>query len=131
MKIRMMGNSVRLRIGRSEFMRFLAGGRIEETVRFAAAPQAGFTYALELSAPGSTATTVRYAPGDLVVMVTPEQVRLWREEDQVGIYTKVDFGANQALQIIVEKDFACLHGNGGENADAFPNPDLTTNCPIG
>ncbi len=131
MKIRMKGDSVRLRVGRAELARFLADGRIEETVRLAAAPEAGFTYALELSAPGSAAVTVRYAPSNLAVVVTPEQVGDWRKEDQVGIYAQVDIGANQTLEIAIEKDFACVHGNESENADSFPNPSLTTNCPVG
>jgi hypothetical protein len=131
MKIRMKGNSVRLRVGRAELARFLADGRIEETVHFAATPEAGFTYALEVSAPGSTAATVRYAPRHLAVLVTPEQVGQWRKDDQVGIYTEVDIGANQALEIAIEKDFACVHGSESENADSFANPNLTTNCPVG
>jgi hypothetical protein len=131
MKIRMVGNSVRLRVGRAELARFLADGRIEETVRFAATPEAAFTYALEVSAPGSTAATVRYAPCHLAVLVTPEQVGDWRKEDQVGIYTQIDIGAREALEIAIEKDFACVHGSESENADSFPNPNLTTDCPVG
>lgn len=131
MKIRMMGNSVRLRVGRAELARFLADGRIEETVRFAASPEAGFTYALEVSAPGSTAATVRYAPRHLAVQITPEQVDHWRKEDEVGVYTEVDIGAGQALEIAIEKDFACVHGSESENADSFPNPNLTIDSPVG
>jgi Family of unknown function (DUF7009) len=131
MKIRMVGNSVRLRVGRDELARFLADGHIEETVRFAATPDAGFTYSLEVSAPESAAATVRYAPSNLAVVVTPEQVGHWGKEDQVGIYTQVDIGAHEALEIAIEKDFACMHGSESENADSFPNPNRTTDCPIG
>jgi len=131
MKIRMTGNSVRLRVSRSELAHFLADGRIQETIRFGAAPEASFTYALETSAPGSAAATVRYAPCNLAVVLAPEQVRLWREESQTGIYAQVDIGANRALEVIVEKDFACLHRAGGENADSFPNPNLTANSAAG
>lgn len=131
MKIRMVGNSVRLRVGRGELARFLADGRIEETVRFAATPEAAFTYSLEVSAPATTAASVRYAPSNLAVLVTPEQVRHWRKEDEVGIYTQVDIGAGQALEIAIEKDFACVHGSESENADSFPNPNLTTDLLIG
>lgn len=129
MKIRMKENSVRLRVGRTELARFLEDGRIEETVRFAPEPEASFTYALELSAPGIRAAAVRNAPRHLAVAVTPEQVRLWRKDDEVGIYSRVDIGEGRTLEIIVEKDFACLDASDSENADTFPNPNRAVICP--
>jgi hypothetical protein len=85
MKLRMKANSVRLRVGRSEFARLLQEGHIEETIRFAPAPNATFTWVLELGSPESAAAIVRYAPRDLVVALTFEQLGLWREADQVGV----------------------------------------------
>ncbi|HEX4064757.1 MAG TPA: hypothetical protein VHZ09_01950 [Acidobacteriaceae bacterium] len=127
MKIRMNGNSLRLRVGRSELAQFLKEGRLEETIRFAATPEARFTWALEAGSPDDAATTVRYASCAVAIVVTAEQLRLWRREDQVGIYTQVDIGAGQTLDIVVEKDFACLDKNGAENADTFANPHPAAN----
>ena len=45
------------------------------------------------------------------------KVKPWAESDQTGIEGSLD-----GLRVLVEKDFACLHHGGAENADAFPNP---------
>jgi len=131
MKLRMTGNSVRLRVGRSELARFLQEGHIEETIRFAPAPNPTFTWALVLGPPESAKAAVRYVPCDLAVVVTPEQVGLWRERDQVGIYSQVDLGHGRKLELIVEKDFACLDGRDSEDVDAFANPNMAANCQVG
>ena len=128
MKIRMTEHSVRLRVGRSELARFLEVGRIEETVRFAPAPEASFTYGLESFAPGTRTMAVCYRQCGLTVFITPEQVALWRKEDEVGIYARDDTGTDKALEVIVEKDFDCLNRNDSQNADAFPNPSQKPVC---
>ena len=47
MKLRIKGNSLRLRVSRSEFTRFLSQSRIEETIHFGPGPEAKLTYGLE------------------------------------------------------------------------------------
>lgn len=131
MKIRMKGNSLRLRVGRSELARFLEYGCIDETIQFAAAPEARFTWALEVALQPDRTTRVRYRACEVAVVLTPEQVRLWQKEDQVGIYTRVDLGGENTLEVIVEKDFACLDGSDSENVDTFANPHVGSDCQVG
>jgi len=47
MKLRIKGNSLRVRVSRSEVTRLLAGDRLEETINFTPEPVANFTYALQ------------------------------------------------------------------------------------
>jgi hypothetical protein len=49
-KLRIKGNSLRLRVSRFELAPFQLGGRIEETIRFTEASDAKLTYALESAA---------------------------------------------------------------------------------
>ena len=70
MKLRIKGNSLRLRVSRSELAQFQAGSRIEETIRFTAAPEATFTYALE-SALRSSPVSVRYGSREVTVILSP------------------------------------------------------------
>jgi hypothetical protein len=49
MKLRIKGNSLRLRVMRSEFDLLMRTGRIEETIRFGMRANCRLTYALELS----------------------------------------------------------------------------------
>jgi hypothetical protein len=121
MKLRIKGNSLRLRISRSELARFQAGGRIEQTIRFAEAPEAKLTYALE-SAVQSSAVRVRYGFQDVTVILSQDQARVWGAESEVGVYSNLDIGSAGSLGVIVEKDFACLDGTDEENNDTFANP---------
>src|SRR5260370_15837109 len=121
MKLRIKGNSLRLRVSRSELAHFQAGGRIEETIRFAEAPEAKLTYALE-SAVQSSPVKVRYRFHDVTVILSENQVRIWEAESEVGVYSNLDIGSAGSLDVIVEKDFACLDRGDEENRDTFANP---------
>jgi Family of unknown function (DUF7009) len=121
MKLRIKGNSLRLRITRSEIEKLFSDGRIEETMWFGPGDSARLTYGLEHSA-GAMAPTIRYNPPALTVILPTEDAQRWAATDQVGIYAAIDLDSRGSLDIIVEKDFACLHGTAAENEDAFPNP---------
>jgi hypothetical protein len=84
MKLRIKGNSLRLRVSRSELARFQAGGRIEETIRFSPAPEATLTYALE-SALKSSPVTVRYGSREVTVVLSKDRARIWGGETEVGV----------------------------------------------
>jgi hypothetical protein len=127
MKLRIKGNSLRLRVSRSELAHFQAGGRIEETIRFAEAPEAKLTYALE-SAVQSSPVRVRYGFHDVTVFLSKDQVRIWESETEVGVYSNLDIGSAGSLDVIVEKDFACLDRGDEENRDTFANPHAGGIC---
>jgi hypothetical protein len=44
------------------------------------------------------------------------------QDSQVGVYTTVDIPPEGLLDLIVEKDFACLDQSDEDNTDTFPNP---------
>jgi hypothetical protein len=124
MKLRINGDSLRLRISPSEMSRLLQFGCIEETVHFGPGHDAKFTYALLSSedGPGKSETmTVLYVPQEISVVAAATQVRAWANGTEVGMYAKVNTGAGQ-LELAVEKDFACLDKDAAENEDTFPNP---------
>lgn len=127
MKLRIKGNSLRLRVSRSELARFLAGDRIEETIHFAPAPEAKLTYALE-SASQAAAAIVRYSPQEVAVILSQDHVRLWSREEQVGVYAAVDISPEGLLDVAVEKDFACLDRSAEDNSDTFANPHAGAIC---
>jgi hypothetical protein len=131
MKIRIQGNSMRIRVGRSELARFLQEGRIEDTIQFAPAPEARLTYALEVSPADTTQKQVRHSPHEVVVILDSRQVVQWSLESEVGVYTQVPIGAGDSLEVIVEKDFACLDRSDEGNKDTFANPLAGTNCQVG
>ena len=121
MKLRIKGNSLRLRVTRSELMRLSAGETIEEAIHFAPEPTAVFRYALA-SSPETNQVGIRYRDGEVTVAIAPEQVRAWSEDSQIGIYATLHLGSAGPLEIAVEKDFACLDGRDEDNQDTFSNP---------
>ena len=128
MKLRIKGNSLRLRVSRSELERFLTGERIEETIHFSSEPGAKLTYALQ-SASNGTMTEVRYSSQEITVLLSEGHIQEWSGANQAGVYSSVDIGPEGLLNLIVEKDFACLDRSDEENQDTFANPHANENCP--
>lgn len=126
MKLRIKGDSLRLRVSPSEVERLLASGRIEETIHFGAAEDARLTYALEHAA-DAAAISVRYRGGEVAVVVATQTARAWAQGADVGIYGVTSAGRSR-LELAVEKDFACLDKSGAENRDTFPNPNQGARC---
>jgi hypothetical protein len=127
MKLRIKGNSLRLRVSRSELARFQAEGRIEETIHFTAAPEATLTYALE-SALKPSPMTVRYGSREVTVILSEDRARIWEAQSEIGVYTTLDMGSAGSLEVAVEKDFACLDRSDEDNCDTFANPHLGATC---
>jgi hypothetical protein len=128
MKLRIKGNSLRLRLARSELMKLIDTGHIEETIYFGSHEQCRLTYALEHE-PDLICAILRYQSPEVVVVLPREQAATWAESNQVGIYATVDLGPRGTLDLVVEKDFACLDLSDADNLDTFPNPSAAEICP--
>jgi hypothetical protein len=125
MKLRIKGDSLRLRIAPSEMARLLETGRIEETVHFGMRDEARLTYALEHAA--EDAVAVRHEGTGVTVILPSPAARAWAGGDDVGVYGTVAVSSG-SLEIAVEKDWACLDKSDADNADTFPNPLQGASC---
>ena len=74
-------------------------------------------------------TGVRYNSQEITVLLSEGHIQEWSDANQVGVYTSVDIGPEGPLDLIVEKDFACLDRSDEENQDTFANPRANENCP--
>ncbi len=118
MKLRIRGDSIRLRLTQTEVKKLAEDGRIEDVTRFG--PDDRFTYAIAFG--GSTLAAKLESRG-IEITVPGEVARAWATSDSVGIEGARDLGDGTTLRILVEKDFACLTERPHEDdADAFPNP---------
>jgi hypothetical protein len=127
MKLRIKGNSLRLRVSRSEVARLLEGERVEETIHFAPQAIAKLTYALERDM-SAVALTVRYTDDDITVSIPAEQAIRWCLTNQVGIVESISLGTMGSLDLLIEKDFACLDRSDEDNDDTFANPAAGGAC---
>lgn len=119
MKLRINGNSLRLRLSRSEVARFGAQGLVEEAVEFGADNK--LIYILAVS-PQADNISVAYQNGRIEVWVPRHLAEEFTETDRTGISGEQAAGSGPSLQVLVEKDFKCIHGTERENSDAYPNP---------
>jgi hypothetical protein len=121
MKLRIKGNSIRLRLLRSEVDKFAEAGHISEEICFGTS---ALKYSLSMS---SDADAVRAAfADDEIVVFIPEQAAIdWTTNENVGFEIEQRIGRDRALTIIVEKDFVCVdRPNDPDRDDAFPNPNV-------
>ena len=125
MKLRIRGNTLRLRLSRGEVDQLAATGEVREAIAFGAAATERLGYAI-VASDEATVTSARLAGGSAEVVVPRALAREWATSDAVGFEAEQPVGEGLSLQILVEKDFACLTPrNGEDDTDAFPNPHET------
>jgi hypothetical protein len=127
MKLRMKGNSLRLRIARSELARLGAGGLVDDSTRLGPFPEGWLRYSLSSDA-SVTGIAVSFLDGHIAVVIPRDQIRKWRESNEVGIYAVLDVGNGESLEVAVEKDYACLDRSAEDNEDTFANPHAGKAC---
>jgi hypothetical protein len=128
MKLRLKGNSIRLRLGQTEVRRLASGEVVEESTVFGPSQQECFAYAL-CASPEALEVSANFTDRRLVIRVPTSMIHQWATTDQVGIQALQRTGIDEGLSILIEKDFECIDAPPGEaQEDAFPNPQLEAAC---
>lgn len=128
MKLRIRGNSVRLRLQQAEVATLAAENRIEQSCRF---PGRELVYAVETH--GETEIVAVLEEYRLCVRLPIEQVKTWSGSSSVSLAGEQALGDGEVLRVLVEKDFACLDRRDAQDAheddsDAFPHPMASRPC---
>ena len=115
MKLRIQGNSLRLRLTQKEVAQVRDRGRVESLIEFS--PGQELAYLLERSIHAKSVTAA--FDGRAIRVTLPARVMTeWAESDQVSIEAPSQAG----LHLLIEKDFQCLHGRGEQDRDAYAHP---------
>ena len=116
MKLRIKGNSLRLRVTKSEVLQLRVDGRLSETVNFG---ESGTSLVFMISViKDASKITVNFEHGELTVAVPEDLAIKWAYSDQIGIKATYT-----APTVLIEKDFACLEPRSDEDEnDMFPHP---------
>lgn len=124
MKLRIRGDSLRLRLTQAEVAALASpDGRVEESIAFGAG-SAPLTYAIACA---GTTLEAKLTGTRIEVSVPVAIARAWATSDEVGLSGTQDAGDGRTLRLLIEKDFACLTKRPEEeDRDAFPNPN--TSC---
>lgn len=120
MKLRISGNSIRLRLSQSEVARLHKHGVVENAISFG---RSALTYRLiasEVAQPEASFTQ------NVITVVVPQQTAMhWATSDEVSISAEQPLPAGDKLSILIEKDFQCLTPRNEDELDNFPNPNKT------
>ena len=118
MKLRIRGNSLRLRLTKTEVADLASIGFIEERTQLGATPDSALVYRLELSETVSQPTTTFHG-SCICIQLPAAEGRTWAYSNTVGVYGKEPWG----LKLALEKDFKCLDPRRDEDeSDAFEHP---------
>lgn len=125
MKLRLKGNSIRIRLDRRDIERLIGEGRVDDAVRFG--PKLAFSYAVALGIAPRERPIASYSDGHLTIRIDPADAEAWHSGDRIGFdhQQPVDGGV---VRVLLEKDFACIDRSPGDEADdayAFPNPAIS------
>ncbi|MEM1439157.1 MAG: hypothetical protein AAF545_12005 [Pseudomonadota bacterium] len=119
MKLRIRNDSLRLRLGQAEVSRIAEGDAVEGCMHLPDGTE--FRYRLE-----GANDTVADVVGDgwgLTVRVAADALGDWARGDSVSLSLQCA-GTSARLDVLIEKDFACLTArDGNDDADSFPHPD--------
>lgn len=127
MKLRVRGNSLRFRLGRSEVEVLGRNGRIDETVNFTPFGENDFGYTLEKISGSEFSAT--FANGRITVSVPATLVNRWIESEDVSIEGRQMLDDRTDLKILIEKDFVCLNAHNDEDqSDRYPHPKGDEAC---
>jgi len=119
MKIRIKGNSIRIRLTQTEIKNFEENGYIEEATEFI---DNKLFYALSSSQHVNELSAQMV--GNKITLLVPENIaQNWTSTDLVGFENKFDIGNDKKLFLLVEKDFVCLDNTFEDQSDMFPNPN--------
>lgn len=124
MKLRIRDNSIRLRLTRSEVELVRNDGLVRGRVPFAG--RNNFDYVLE-SSPATVKPEAHISNNVLTVRIPEAEIISWSDSDEVSISASQILDGGDQLNILVEKDFACLAPREGEDeADMYPHPEAGT-----
>lgn len=122
MKIRINGNSIRLRLTQTEIATFADSGCVSAMISFGHSTLQKLNYTLKV---GNVETlTAKYYSNEIEVIVPKDKARLWTNTDLVSLEEVVSISSEETLRILVEKDFKCLKPRPHEDeTDHYPHPN--------
>lgn len=125
MKLRILGNALRFRLGRTEVDVFGRSGSIEERVRFGGSSD--LCYRLQIvDGPDFGGS---FANGVIAVSVPRSVAEAWVGSEEVSISGSQKLDRDTLLKFLIEKDFVCLNAHNDEDqSDRYPHPKGPEAC---
>ena len=121
MKLRIRGDSLRLRLKRGEVDLLAAGKSLVEETHF---PGAVLSYHLDVTE--DDAIQAHFENSSLFIRLPASRVSAWATTDEVSMLAEQVLPGGDKLTLLIEKDFSCLepghHRDCEDDEDTFPHP---------
>ena len=121
MKLRIKGNSLRIRLTRTEVEKFVNTGYLEEQTSFL---ENKFTYALQ-SRNDINQMSALFDQNKISIFVPAKLLADWPQNDVIGFNSNMPLTTTDSLYILIEKDFICLDETTEDQSDNYENPNKT------
>jgi hypothetical protein len=121
MKLRIKGNSLRLRLSKPEVERLAVDKYLEDRTSFG---NNTFSYALQSKDDDDKLSAV-FAGGKITVFIPGVIIKDWAVNNVTGFNNKQQANDPTSLYILVEKDFKCVDETTEDQSDNYENPKKT------
>lgn len=121
MKIRIKGNSIRLRLSKSDVAKLDTTGWLEEQTSFG---KNKFVYTLKALNTGNELSAT-FDDGTITMFIPKTLIRGWPVNNIVGFDSTVKLTETDSLYLLVEKDFICIDETVEDQSDNYLNPNKT------
>ena len=124
MKIRIKGNSLRIRLTKSEVGELSDTGYLEEQTLFAGNKTDSYRFACALQRMENESELSATLDTNKITMFVPAKLlKDWPENNVVGFHANMPVAENDVLYLLLEKDFACLDETTEDQTDNYVNPN--------
>ncbi|MEP7257521.1 MAG: hypothetical protein ABI687_04020 [Flavitalea sp.] len=122
MKLRIKGNSIRIRLSKTEVQRLASGSALEDSVSFV---RNRFGYSVKPISNGDL-LSASYEEGNITLYVPLTLLADWPTNTVTGFETNMPVEHSGHLHLLLEKDFKCIDQTMEDQSDYYENPDK--NC---
>jgi hypothetical protein len=121
MKLRIKGNSIRIRLTKTEVSTIATTGYLEAETLFV---NNKLVYTLQRVDEGD-ALTATLEQNKITVFVPSVLTKNWPANNIIGFEANMPLPDNKTLYLLVEKDFVCLDHTNEDQSDNYENPNKT------
>lgn len=122
MKIRIKGNSIRLRLTKTDVRNLKENGRVDE--KTVLGKEQLFSYSL-LKDENADAISAAFVNGSITVVLPKNEAKTLTETDEITVKGYQNNGEEGDLFLLIEKDLQCLDDTFEDQNDMYENPKTT------
>ncbi len=121
MKLRIKGNSIRIRLSKTEVDDLVSGSMQHDSTNFG---KSSFGYTVQPVDDGDS-LSANYDNDTITLYVPKTLLKNWSDNSDIGFEAMMPLENSGYLHLMLEKDFKCLDATMEDQSDFFDNPAKT------